>query len=735
MKLSKRDMLIKRIENHLRLTSRQLVKFDTEEETLQYLINSFQSELHCDFVGIILKEEEQLYPKVISGGSSSFGDSFPLKIDECLPELLTKSLTFENSHLESECAFSKLLIAEKISTWFTLPLMEGTINLGFCVIGFTTAVPLFVEMDHIFSEFSKDVAVALSLAKRKEKQKEKIMGIEWVSQNLFVDSSIEQVVERVVERAAKGTNAKIACIYLYDENDDSFVLQTPAFGEINQAKKISVGKDYVLKHHFPYLETTGGKQLTVPLVVNLKTIGVLHVEDKRRGLFTDDDFEVLELMAIHVAAMLENARLYKNEKRHKQKLHSLLEYHQQLIKETVEQDGFEGITVELSKLFSRSVFLFDRFMQPITYHLHNLEEFDVKLLGEHAEKQVSNNKKYKMQIDFAKGNVEHFRIWPVRGAGELLGYLVVNMPADEFDEFHRISIELSLNVYSVQFIKQKLVFDTKEQVKDSFINKLLAERIEDPKSIMEYANLFNWDLRNEYRVSVITIILNELAISKDNLLEQQAKKSLIWERIRARLHLIEKDIIISNKEGDYILFVPAEKERKHPEKYWRDLYDYLNTWMKKEKLLGHLFIGIGGKTADLHQYKICYQQGKQALNVVLQSFTNVGFAFFERLGAYTLLYHLKNMDVTAQFINKHLKPLLEYSDQKNVDLFQTLRMFLFQNGNLKETADALFIHRSTLQYRIEKIQSILEVDINDAEERLNLMMAYKLYDLHNAHSS
>ncbi len=64
-----------------------------------------------------------------------------------------------------------------------------------------------------------------------------------------------------------------------------------------------------------------------------------------------------------------------------------------------------------------------------------------------------------------------------------------------------------------------------------------------------------------------------------------------------------------------------------------------------------------------------------------------------------------------------------------MDLFQTLRVYLFQNGNLKETADALFIHRSTLQYRIEKIQGLLKVDINDSEERLNLMMAYKLYDL------
>lgn len=728
VKLSKRDILVKRIENHLRLTSRQLVKFDTEEETLQYLINSFRSELHCDFVGIFLKEEHQLFPKAISGGSESFTNSFPLKISDCSNELLIKSLMIENSNIP-DCQFSKLLMMERITTWFTLPLKEANHISGFCVIGFTTAVPLFVEMDDIFNEFSKDVAVAISLAKGKEKQKEKIIGIEWFSQNLLIDSTIEQLVERIVERAAKGTKAKVACIYLFDEKEDCFVLQSPAYGVVKQPEIIAIADDYILKHHFPCLETPGGGQLTVPLVINLKTIGVLHVEDKRKGVFTSDDFEVLELMSTHVASMLENARLYKNEKEHKQQLHSLLDYHQELIKKTVDQEGFEGITDALSKLLLKSVILFDRFLRPLSFNLMNLKESDLQIIGKFAEKIILNNRKNEMMIPIANDRSENFHFWPVNGAGDLLGYLAVNIPSDEFDDIARISIELALNVYSVQFVKQKIVLDTKEQVKDSFINKLLAKKVEDPKSIMQYANLFNWDLRKEYRISVLSIILDDDEIKKGNLLEQQAKKSSIWERLRASLQLFDPDFIFSNKGDDFILFVESAKERKNPEKYWDTLYEYLNNRMKREEISGQLFIGVGGKTNDIHEYYNCYLQGLQAIHVINQRIPRTGFALFEKLGAYTLLYHLKNNDFASDFINRHLKPLLQYSDQKNVDLFQTLRVYLFQNGNLKETADTLFIHRSTLQYRIEKIQTLLKVDINDSEERLNLMMAYKLYDL------
>ena len=65
-----------------------------------------------------------------------------------------------------------------------------------------------------------------------------------------------------------------------------------------------------------------------------------------------------------------------------------------------------------------------------------------------------------------------------------------------------------------------------------------------------------------------------------------------------------------------------------------------------------------------------------------------------------------------------------------MDLFQTLRVYLEHNGSIKETAEELYIHRSSLLYRLEKIVDLLNIDINDSESRFNLMIAFKLYDLY-----
>ena len=179
-------------------------------------------------------------------------------------------------------------------------------------------------MEEIFNEFGKDVAIALSLTKRKEYEQMKMMGIEFISKNLSFNESIENIVEKIVGHAGKSTNATFAGIYLYDEEHNYFQFQPPSFGRLWKPEKILVQKNYVFKEYFPFLEKPGGNELTVPLMMDVKTFGVLHVEKNERGVFTEEDLEMLTIMAEHVSTLLRNAYLYKNEREQMKRLHSLL---------------------------------------------------------------------------------------------------------------------------------------------------------------------------------------------------------------------------------------------------------------------------------------------------------------------------------------------------------------------------------------------------------------------------
>lgn len=577
METMKTAKIVKRLEGQLRNTSRQLVNLDTEEETLQYLSNSFRSELSADFVGIIMKEGDQFCLKVWSGDSISITNAFPMNIHLCSNSLMNKVKTFVSA--DADCLVTKMLKEEGIPTWFTFPLKNEVNLFGFCIIGYFRQVTLLPEMGKVFDEFGKDVAIAM---------------------------------------------------------------------------------------------------------------------------------------------------LFQNERSHKQKLHLLLNYQQDLIKETVEKNGLDGITTKLSRLFSRSVMVLNRFMRTISFKLIEKDENLFDELMERVTYEILRNQSSQI-VEKPDYLIDRkIAVWPINGGGDLLGYLAVDVTDEKMDDYYHLSIDVARNIFSIQFIKQKLVLDTKEQVKDSFINKLLVEKITDEEKIIQYANVFHWDI---YRPHCVAVAF--LAIGDDegtmNILELDAHKSWLWEKVKSKVSLEYPEILVTHKEGKFVLIAPFEK--MNPKVYWSKVYEYVKRWVEMASKNSKVFLAVGGKTVKLSDYYDSYLQAVQALNVVMHRYKDIGFALFDELGAYTLLQQLKDKQSTTIFIQKHLDPLLQYSEGKTTDLFHTLQVYLYHNGNIKETSEELYIHRSTLLYRIDKIERILDIDLNYSEHRFNLMMAFKLYNL------
>ena len=62
--------------------------------------------------------------------------------------------------------------------------------------------------------------------------------------------------------------------------------------------------------------------------------------------------------------------------------------------------------------------------------------------------------------------------------------------------------------------------------------------------------------------------------------------------------------------------------------------------------------------------------------------------------------------------------LQEHDDSSGSDYMRTLRCYLDNHCNVVQTARELFIHRSTLLYRLEKIKEILESDLSSPDEIL-----------------
>jgi sugar diacid utilization regulator len=65
-----------------------------------------------------------------------------------------------------------------------------------------------------------------------------------------------------------------------------------------------------------------------------------------------------------------------------------------------------------------------------------------------------------------------------------------------------------------------------------------------------------------------------------------------------------------------------------------------------------------------------------------------------------------------------LRELIEYDAKNKTEFYKTLVVYLKNERHSIKTAHELFIHRSTLFYRIEKVEKILQVNLDDMDNRL-----------------
>lgn len=123
-----------------------------------------------------------------------------------------------------------------------------------------------------------------------------------------------------------------------------------------------------------------------------------------------------------------------------------------------------------------------------------------------------------------------------------------------------------------------------------------------------------------------------------------------------------------------------------------------------------------------------FRQASAALEIGLECDETLwSFRFSQYALRYILKYGCTEMPPEL-LCSKSILALSEYDAQNNTTLYETLRTYLAQNLNAVQTARALFIHRSTFFYRLDRIKSIIKVDLEDEMQRFYLHLSFLLLE-------
>lgn len=136
-----------------------------------------------------------------------------------------------------------------------------------------------------------------------------------------------------------------------------------------------------------------------------------------------------------------------------------------------------------------------------------------------------------------------------------------------------------------------------------------------------------------------------------------------------------------------------------------------------------LYAGISSPVTGIRELNAAYYQAGAALEQTFRLRSEKWILTFPECALDHLVRSLPSPLTPSHLISPELSRLMDYDREKGTQYFDTLRTYLLQERDIPRTSEALIIHRTTLLYRLKKIQSLLRLDLEDPWQRLYLMLS------------
>ena len=294
-----------------------------------------------------------------------------------------------------------------------------------------------------------------------------------------------------------------------------------------------------------------------------------------------------------------------------------------------------------------------------------------------------------------------------------------------------ISIEKAMPVAALELLNEKSLLEVERRYQNEFIDDLIHNSYDDEKSLIERARHLGWNLDNDHVAFVVDI--DNFRSYTDKVLQDEEKILKSKDKLYKRIHdtLIDDNTILGTKSDSIIILIPQPQSLSPDQIKSR-------CFCRGEKILsetnGHIHdftvsIGVGCFHPGVNGLRQSYFEAIEALRIGKLLNKSNSLIFFDDLGVYRLLADVINKNALEQFYGETVKALDMFDKHNNAELMKTLKVFFLCDCNVSEVSKKLFIHYNTAVQRLQRIESITKFCLKSSEDKLNLQIGLKFFDL------
>lgn len=300
----------------------------------------------------------------------------------------------------------------------------------------------------------------------------------------------------------------------------------------------------------------------------------------------------------------------------------------------------------------------------------------------------------------------------IRRGNDVLGYIwaqEVNRPLTEKDDE---ILRQAARAAVTRLIQRQGKRKAEEQRRNEFLWELLLGNFTSETAIRQKAENLQVQLPAPYLICVVEAPGERL---DQYLYPLLMRDKLYWVVDGSQLVLLIG--LHSGKKPD------QDELIRKVEQFLADSLGKLVTHAKE----GLVTAGYGRAYSGYTQIGKSYREALHVLRVKkLFPKETEGIYGYQDLGIYRYLLQLKKWKDEEGCQDERLERLKEYDRNNHTELLETLETFLDAAGKVNVAASRLHIHINTLGYRLRRIEEIMQVDLENMNQRTALYLELKM---------
>lgn len=380
---------------------------------------------------------------------------------------------------------------------------------------------------------------------------------------------------------------------------------------------------------------------------------------------------------------------------------------------------------EFAKILNAPIILLSPWQQVIAhsnyfYGNQKSAEFFIEQLSKDHFQQLAQEKKIFHLQDERQENIQ-VAGFPIRVNDYFPYYLLVLSPEQIPYPISEFAIDQAILVLTFMLFKNQKIAESFEHLKTDFLDRLLDTHQEALSKHQNWLELWkNYRLINSdyYQLAIVYGVTKPE--NETHIRYQQAEGQLIFQWLKEQLPEILPDValfklknqnksilIFQSKKNDHLMILQNLAERLQQALPITIRFALGNAYENLEDLPNSYIEASSTLEASLHAQK----------PATVQLFHPKGLAgLFEKIGTEDVEY----------FCQQQLKELAYPTEPTLQELRKTLKVFLDFNCEITKTANALYLHRNTIKYRMNQCEKLLGTSIQEPETSLLLRVALEL---------